>query len=222
MIQIINENKIELNRNEIYRYLGYKNSKPDDNIKKLIDHVIIEAYELISYKACYNKFPIKINDNKIDLGFTTVKSENLLKNLKDCDEIILFGATIGAEFDRLLNKYSKLSPSSAVVLNAIGTASIEAWCNILSNIFKATEEKNNRFLRPRFSPGYGDLSIEIQKDIFNVLNCNKNIGLSLTDSLIMTPSKSVTAIIGISKIDLKCSTKGCEECKKINCEFRRN
>ena len=52
------------------------------------------------------------------------------------------------------------------------------------------------FFKPRFSPGYGDLSLEVQKEIFSLLDCPRKIGVSLGDSLLMTPSKSVTAIIG--------------------------
>ena len=222
MIKILVEDKIKPNIKEIFRYMGYKNSEPDEKIKKLTFKLINEANEVVSYKACYDKYPVKLADKNVDLGFISVASKSLEKNLKDCNEIILFTATIGAEFDRLLIKYSKSSPSSAVILNAIGTAYIEAWCDKIYNDFKNTEEKFNNYLRPRFSPGYGDLNLEIQKDIFSVLDCNRKIGVSLTDNLLMTPSKSVSAIIGIGRNNLNCALAGCEECNKTNCQFRRS
>ena len=70
---------------------------------------------------------------------------------------------------------------------------------------------------------YGDLPLEMQKDIFNVLDCSKRIGLTLNESLLMSPSKSVTAIIGISKD--KCGRKHeaeCKICNKKDCLYRRN
>ena len=222
MIRMLLGDKINPDINEIYRYMGYKNSEPDENIKKLTQKLINEAKNIVSYKACFDKFPVKIINNTINLGFISVASNSLIKNLKDCSEIILFIATIGAEFDRLLIKYSKSSPSSAVILNAVGTTYIEAWCDKIYNDFKCAEEKNNNYLRPRFSPGYGDLPLEIQKDIFSVLDCNRKIGVSLADSLLMTPSKSVSGIIGIGKNNLNCALSGCEVCNKTNCEFRRS
>ncbi len=222
MIRVLVGDKIKADINEIYRYMGYKNSEPDENIKNLTYRLMDEANEIFSYKACFDRFPVEITNNNINLGFISVISESLKKNLKDCNEIILFTATLGAEFDRLLIKYSKASPSSAVILNAIGTAYIEAWCDKIYKDFKNTEEKLFNYLRPRFSPGYGDLTLEIQKDIFSVLDCNRKIGVSLTDSLLMTPSKSVSAIIGIGENNLNCSLSGCEKCNKLNCEFRRS
>ena len=76
--------------------------------------------------------------------------------------------------------------------------------------------------RARFSPGYGDLKLSSQKDIFRVLDCSRKIGLSLNDSLLMSPSKSVTAIIGVSNIEKNCNIKGCSSCEKRDCSFRRN
>lgn len=222
MIRTILGYKIKSNIKEIYRYMGYKKSDPDETIKKLTEKLIKEAEDIFSYKACFEKFPVEIVNNNVDLGFVSAKSNSLIKNLKDCHEIILFTATLGTEFDRLLIKYSKSSPSSAVILNAIGTAYIEAWCDKIYNDFKINEQKLNYYLRPRFSPGYGDLPLEIQKNIFSVLDCSRKIGVSLTDSLLMTPSKSVSAIIGISKINTDCALSGCEKCNKTNCKFRRS
>lgn len=222
MIRTLLGNKINPDIKEIYRYMGYKKTEPDKAIKKITQNLITDASNIITYKACYDKYSVKIIDDTVNLGFVSVKSDSLKKNLIYCHEIILFAATLGAEFDRLLIKYTKSSPSSAVILNAIGTAYIEAWCDKIYCDFKDAEENNNNYLRPRFSPGYGDLPLELQKDIFSVLDCNRKIGVSLTDSLLMTPSKSVSAIIGIGKKNLNCALSECEECNNINCEFRRS
>ena len=142
-----------------------------------------------------------------------IKLEKLLKNLYGCKEVIIFAATLGAQFDRLLLRYSKVSPAKAVIFEAIGTAEIERVCDEFCC-------KVNRFTKPRFSPGYGDLPLEVQKEIFKVLDCPRKIGLTLNESLLMSPSKSVTAIVGIT--DKKCDDKlSCEACEKTNCSFRR-
>ena len=82
------------------------------------------------------------------------------------------------------------------------------------------QDKN--YLRPRFSPGYGDFSILYQKDVLRMLDAPKKIGLTMTDGYMLTPTKSVTAIIGISNTKEPCHRKGCEECDKSDCVYRRS
>jgi cobalamin-dependent methionine synthase I len=75
----------------------------------------------------------------------------------------------------------------------MGAALIEQWCDIIHKDFKEQYGANKN----RFSCGYGDLPLELQRDIFAALNVTKNIGVTLSDNCFMTPTKSVTAIIGI-------------------------
>jgi hypothetical protein len=82
------------------------------------------------------------------------------------------------------------------MLQALGSERVEALCDEFCRLM-AIESK--RELRPRFSPGYGDLPLELQRDIFRLLEPSRRIGVVLNDSLLMSPSKSVTAIIGIEK-----------------------
>ena len=149
----------------------------------------------MNLKACYEKYPVSLNGDEVNLGFTTLNSLSLAKNLKNCREAMVFAATLGIDTDRILGKYSMISPSYANTLQAVGTVAIESFCDVLTGYFFQKEGK----LCPRFSPGYGDLKLEIQKEILNELEARKNIGLHLTDSLIMIPSKSVSAIVGIKE-----------------------
>ena len=137
------------------------------------------------------KFPVFISGDEIDFGFTKVKSKDLAKNLKTCKEAFVFVATIGIETDRMLSKYSLISPSYANKIQAVGAAAIERFCDEFCRHFEETE------LCPRFSPGYGDLPIEVQKDILLALDSERKIGVHMTDSFLMLPTKSVSAIVGI-------------------------
>ena len=182
----------ELNIKEILRYCGCKDS--DAELQKLINEAVNETLPHLSYRVCYDIFDIKISGNECDLGFVKTKSDDLAKNLADCKKIILFAATTGIEIDRIIAKYSKISPAKAVIIQSIGAERIEALCDTFCN-----EMSENYSLKPRFSPGYGDLPLVVQKDIFSYLDCPKQIGLTLNDSLLMSPSKSVTAIVGIKQ-----------------------
>ena len=81
--------------------------------------------------------------------------------------------------------------------------------------------KEGYFLRPRFSPGYGDFDILHQEDVLRMLESAKKIGLTMTDGHMLSPSKSVTAVIGMSREDTACHGAGCEACEKTDCIYRR-
>ena len=178
------------NRKEIRRYAGV--SEKLTEIETLIDECIKEISDKLTYKVCYTDFDIVKSDSAIDLGFIKTESKDLAKNLDGCKTVLVFAATIGIEIDRLIAKYGHISPSKALIFQAIGAERIEALCDVFTDDILSEED-----IKPRFSAGYGDFPLEAQKDIFAVLDPARRIGLSLNESLLMSPSKSVTAIIGI-------------------------
>lgn len=202
------------NKNEILRYLNVKETTPE--IQSLISECIDELDGKLTYKVCWHISNVKCSSGVVDFGFARAKSSDLEKNLINCEKALIFGATVGLEIDRLINKYNYLSPTKALIFQSIGTERIESLCD------KFCEDvKLNCFTKPRFSPGYGNLAIEFQKEIFRVLDLPRRIGLTLNESLIMTPSKSVTAIVGISDFACNEKTTGCLSCNNKECEFRR-
>ncbi len=181
-----------INVREALRYAGC--ARGDFEMLDLLHNCVDEAEPLFTYKVCYCILDAIIQGDICDFGLFSVQSEKLSKNLSGCGQVILFSATVGTALDRLIAKHTRLSPSRAVMLQALGSERVESLCDMFCMNF---EIENNTVLKPRFSPGYGDLSLNVQKDIFSVLNCQKNIGVYLNDSLLMSPSKSVTAFAGI-------------------------
>ncbi len=175
-------NAPEINRREILRYAGCREETAE--ISELLDWCIVEAEKCLTYKVCYGIF-----DNKGESG-----SSSLEKNLRGCSKVILFAATLGISLDRLIVKYGKLSPSKALMMQAIGAERIESLCDAFC---RDMSKELGAELKPRFSPGYGDLPLESQRNIFRVLDCPRKIGLTLNESMLMSPTKSVTAIVGI-------------------------
>ena len=97
----------------------------------------------------------------------------------------------------------------------------EVWCDRINERIRLEADRDGLYTRPRFSPGYGDLPLDLQKDISRILNMPKEIGVSLTQTLLMTPSKSVTALIGLSEKPGICRKRGCEDCEASeNCPYR--
>lgn len=183
---------LPFNDGEILRYAGVK--RPDERTLALLDEVKQEAKPV--YKVCYLILPVQTAETACDLGLFSVSSAKLAKNLAGCKEAALFAATTGVEIDRLIARYGKLSPVKALLFQALGAERIETLCNAFC---KDIEREYGGYARPRFSPGYGDLPLETQRQIFRVLDCERKIGLTLTDSLLMSPTKSVTAFMGLGE-----------------------
>lgn len=183
-----------LDRKETLRYLGYAGVKSAEGIEGLLNECEALIMPVLAPKAVYAPFPLEfLGGERMNLGFATVNSHSLFLNLSGCKGVVLFAATVGAGVDRLIAKYNRLSPARAAVLQAMGAAAVEQWCDELNARIVAEYGA----ARPRFSCGYGDLPLSLQRSIFPALNVTKNIGVTLTEGDFMMPSKSVTAIVGI-------------------------
>lgn len=152
-----------------------------------------------------------------------IRSRSLSSNLRGCEYVYLMAATLGIGPDRLIARASVTHMSRAVTLQAAAAAMIEAWCDEVNQKIIREASEQGLYCRPRFSPGYGDFPLEYQQDFAQILRLQKEIGVSLTESLLMIPTKSVTAIIGITEEKQKCVLQGCEVCEQAPvCAFSRN
>lgn len=208
---------------EAVRYLGYGKHAVDDQTLGLIADSFGSLRTLSSRKSVYRIFDLEQEDGEtVRFGRLTVKSKSLGKNLRGCDKIVLFGATLGIGVDQLLSRTSKTDMAKTVVLQACAAALLEEYCDECQDRIRQEMESEGRYLRPRFSPGYGDFPIECQRDLVRMLDCAKSIGLTLTESCMMAPSKSVTAVIGAGRAAVRCHRQGCESCEKLDCIYRRD
>ncbi len=148
---------------------------------------------VVDCKYSATKVPVTImSDSLIDCGFGEFESKNLIKNLKDSNEAFVFGVTLGLGVDRLLTKLRVISPSEYFITDALSSALAEGAMD------KAEElVKGNRVTRPRLSPGFGDFLIENQVKILELINAQRLLGITVNKSYLMSPMKSVTAIMGI-------------------------
>ena len=215
-------NTFQWNDRELLRYLGCKNGTvPDENTKVLIDQCKQELEQAASPRVTWREYPLSIQDHVIDMTCFQTRSKSLERNLKDCEQILLFAATLGSQVDVLLHRYNMIQMSKAVVMQAASVAMLETFCDEENQKLKEAYQEKGWYLRPRFSPGYGDFPLECQPALLGTLEAGKRIGIKLTDSLLMMPSKSVTAVMGISKKPHRCDVRGCEACGKTDCAYRR-
>ena len=166
---------------------------------------------------------------QLDNG-TVFHSKALARYVDNAKELFLFGATLGSRVDVALRRMAMTSVAEAGAGQAVAAALIETYCDDCCAELQK-QLPSNKKLKWRFSPGYGDWALEEQKILFSVLDCAHTIGLTLTESCMMAPVKSVTAVIAIMEKDTKQnnknekifsnSTNKCLRCNKIDCKFRR-
>jgi hypothetical protein len=151
-----------------------------------------ELRSVINCRYDFLRVPIlRQGSSTLDLGFGPFESQNLTKSLEGCEEAFLFAVTLGIGVDRLLMRYSALSPTKHFITDALGSALAEAACDLAEARIKGT-----LCCTRRFSPGYGDLPLPLQKPLLSLLQGQK-LGITLTKNLLMVPTKSITAIMGI-------------------------
>ncbi len=177
---------------EIWRYA--QSGSPSEQSVALLQQCKKEAEGKLHFRVCYRESAVKICDSVCDFGAFSVCSHDLAKHLAGCRKVVIFAATLGLEMDRLIAKYSRLSPAKALLMQAMGSERAEALCDTFC---RDIAEQYGMSARARFSAGYGDVPLETQRDIFAFLECEKTVGITLHDSLLMTPSKSVTAFVGL-------------------------
>lgn len=183
---------IEVSRKEALRYLGVR-GEPAPELLALLDRAANTLQGVAAPKAVCRRLKLKAEEDRLDFGVFRLQSGALAKNLTGCGEAFLFAATLGHGIDRQLLRLQKIEPSFALVFDAWCSAAAEGWCNEVN-----AKLAQNETLRPRFSPGYGDVPLSLQRDVLAALDAQRKLGITLSDTFFMTPCKSVTAFAGIS------------------------
>ena len=190
-------------KKEIQRYLGYQGiAKADENVLMLIDECTDILEKNITPRHICRTFPLQLEKDPdgadiLCFGGITVKSNDLARHVRGCSKIVMMAATLGPSPDRLIARAEMTMVLKALVFQAAGAAMIESYCDEVCRGIKEEAAACELEATERFSPGYGDLSLEYQKDFERILEMKKNLGVGFTDSLLMTPSKTVTAFVGL-------------------------
>lgn len=213
--------RVDIPRAEVLRYLGFGIRVPDEATAALMETCISEFESIEGYRACSLEVNLSFSNGIVRIGELELHSADLAKALAGCRSAILFAATVGPMADAARERAALQSPAKAVMLDAIGTAAVEAWCDVLCERFKKECEAKGLAVRPRFSPGYGDLALHTQRPLLSLLDAPRKAGITLTGALLMTPRKSVSAIVGVGEQGCTAGRTGCAQCNKTNCLFRQ-
>ncbi len=218
---------IPIDEKEIYRYLGYGAAVPSEEVQQRIRECVSRLQKEVQPAFVCRRLPIVRPEDSTDtlkIGELTIQSHALSRNLEGCRETFLFGATLGIGPDRLIRRAQVNAIADAAICQAVCAQMIETYCDERNEELRRKVHGEGFSLRPRFSPGYGDCPLSAQRDISAALSLPKSIGVFLTDSLLMVPSKSVTAFAGIAPaadISPGNSQDSCEACGKADCLYSR-
>lgn len=216
---------MNIEKSELLRYLGYKGQEYGESIEKNIDLAISICLDKVTPRSIIKKY--SLNREPLSLKGTNMilQGQDIAKHLDDCNEVYIMGATVGFEIEKTVNKLMSENPLLGVIVDSASICAIESYCD---DLCEELQMKNSKQLTWRFSCGYGDFPLSQQKDFVRLLEMQKRIGVFINeDSFMMTPQKSVTAIIGIKENvdnlhdnERKCGGK-CVNCGNVSCAYRK-
>ncbi len=204
----------EFDEREALRYAGVR-GEGDEKTRALL----AECYEECAPVLTYRYVGRELTREELFHLLPYRESKTLRAVLEGRERAYLFAATVGIGVDRLIARYAAVSPAKALLFQAIGAERIEALCDQICEEQTKRLQKEGLALSRRVSPGYGDFPLSAQREIFRGLDCAKLLGVSLTEGLLMSPTKSVTALAGIGK-KIDCAG-GCAACEDKNCGYRK-
>lgn len=178
-------------RAEILRYLRMGNAAPDAALVQRIDAVEEKVLAVARPRHLADLVALEFPESTECLvGPLKLRSAALRRTLAGAKRAYLFAATLGHEVDLLLRRYAATDSADLLIAQAVATAVLEGYADEACEALEGPRT-------PRFSPGYGDLPLETQRDFLAAVDGQRRLGITLTDTCLMIPSKSVTAIIGI-------------------------
>ena len=206
---------------EALRYIGAGGS-PSEELRRDMAEIAEKLKRAVQPRWAWRVFPIRHGPEGIVLSGAgvTLTGESARRMLEQCGQAVLLVCTLGARFDAMLRAEQARDMAKAVMLDAAGSAWVEAGCGAAEEEIAARFP--DLFRTDRFSPGYGDLPLEIQPALCAALDAQRRVGVCVTNSLLLNPGKSVTAIVGLADRPQPQRIRGCAFCSlRESCTLRK-
>jgi hypothetical protein len=218
-----------LRESEVLRYMGYAGQEVDHELMGRVRAMIAKAESELNPQYVWATYPVQIVEDDGDTPYvhvtgTTLRmpGHDIVEHLRGASEVGLLAATVGMAYDIRARALSA-SPLESLVFDACGTEAVEVAADQAEAEIAEAAALRGMTTVWRYSPGYGDLPLWVQRDFLNTLNAQKRLGIVLTPQLLMVPTKSVTAVVGLFEEPPATSdarTK-CETCSiRDNCKLR--
>ncbi len=210
---------MDIDLEEALRYAGV--GKPDETALREVRLAAEQTVRYAAPRCAYRILSITRAENGVFLPEADLLLPgNLAKTmLADCGKAALLLCTLGAAFDRLLRTAQVRDMARALYLDACGSAYVEQACDGLER--EIADRCPGLYLTDRFSPGYGDLPLDVQPGLLRALNGEKRLGVFAGPSFLLNPMKSVTAVIGLADRPQRARIRGCAFCAmRQGCAYR--
>ena len=172
-------------------------------------------------RRVWGRFSVLADDRGIRLDEAVrIESGSLARLMAHSRECWVMAVTLGPEVDRRILLAQKRDMLDGMALDACASVRADVLCDeVEGEIFRELREGEHPTMR--FSPGYGDAPLTASADLIALLDATRRIGLAMTRSYMMTPIKSVTALIGISDQN-EDRTRDCSRCSaRPDCPYRK-
>ena len=220
-----------LNRNEMLRYLGYTGQEIESDLARRIEAMAAQAERDIAPRGVRQVFAVDASgldargEPCIRLVGTTVelRGRDIYRHLKDARYCALLACTLGMESERRLRLLSSQKPLESAVFDAACSAFVEAAVEEMDATVRRDTAELGLSSNWRYSCGYGDCPLDAQHAIVAALDGTRRIGLTVTPTNLLLPSKSVTAMIGLFDGPVRDanSRPTCASCRmRPSCSFR--
>lgn len=208
---------MKIDRKEVFRYMGERGNEPSAEILTEVERACSRMESLAQPHYVYKLFSPEFEENSVIIGGKRFTSNALSKHLRGAEKVAVLAGTLGTGSDLAIRESAVLGTVNIAAAQAAGAAMLE---QVLDEVCTVIEKECGLFPMQRFSAGYGDFPLEYQEDILSLCDATKRIGITLTDNMMMIPTKSVTAFVGLKS--QPCNHKvSCKECNKKDCDYRR-
>lgn len=204
----------------ILRYLKIPSSAEKESLPRI--EALCETMErTLEPGSVFRIFPLKNEEEGPRLGEDgpVLTGQSAKRMLQGCRSIAVLAVTLGFSFDKMLTAAQKRDMAGAVTLDACASAYIES---VADEVEKEIAVAAGGYLTDRFSPGYGDLPLELQSELVRLTDAGKRLGVHVLDSYLLNPVKTVTALIGIADTPRPARIRGCAYCAmNKTCAFKK-
>lgn len=208
-----------VNVSEALRYLGYGSNEPDPNMKELLSLCEKELLKNVHPNYVFKVFDLDDECNLMNCDFT-LQGNDIKRHLENCEKAVLMCVTLSSDVDRLIRIKQIGNMAQATIIDSMASALVEQACDQVEKMIK--EELPGYRFTWRYGLGYGDFPLEGQKQFLNVLDAQKKVGVCVSDSFMLTPTKSVTCIIGAGREKVHEEKRSCEFCNlQGRCQYRK-
>ena len=212
----------DLQIDEVLRYMGTPPDRAEPAIRKLAEGCARELLGVVRPRWAARTFELTPEEGGVRLSSgLLLPGEDLKRHLAGCRRAVLFCATLSAQADALIRRAESGDMLRALALDSCATAAVEQLCDQIE--LELQRQFPGCFFPCRYSPGYGDLPLTLQSSLLALLDAPRQVGLCASASHILTPRKSVTAILGVADHPIQASVRSCLGCPAHDgCQYRKS